>query len=368
LEQQQVRHALAMQQAADANDARVAALIQSHKEELQQIREAACQPAHGAPAAGLRPAPITAAGFLPASGDRGRSRDYERLVQLHQRQVLRRRTEDLAREGLRRWHKIAQDRKRHERLVAHISKTRKERAARQVFTAWRVEIMQQKHQEKLGLTTGAHRRTMARLQSEHQTSENAAKLEMIAMRDNLSKEEERRAILEERLKAAFMRGVCSLNMEAMQVLRSAPQDLHVSVASLLQAINLTSSTVDSGADAEPASTDRLMRHQEALQSQLLEMQNALGSANAGAMVAQSEAVTNPAGGLPSTAERRPYSAGATHHHNTSQQPNHQQQPIRVTMHSRSPNVGLSAGAGAKRAPSASKPKKLMHDSRAGWRS
>jgi hypothetical protein len=239
----------------------------------------------------------------------------ERLVLQRQAQVRRRRVQALAKEGLRRWHEFVQDQKRRERLCAFLSKTRRERIARQTFNSWRHEIQRQKHAATIELVTGEHRRATARLQSEHQTTENASKLEMIAMRENLSKEEERRAILEERLKAAFMRGVCALNMEAMQVLRSAPQDGDVSVASLLQAMNLTSSTLDSE-KVEPASTDRLMRQQEALQAQILEMQQQFTHAAQGAVVPQQE-----------THGDRPRSASAA-------RPRTGEPAVRVTMHQR----------------------------------
>lgn len=206
-----------------------------------------------------------------------RSRDLEseralneRLVSMVQAQRRRQRTKDLAAEGLRRWHAHVTEKKRREKMCDHLMAVKKDKEARHAFNAWRFEATRQKHEATVDKLTGDFKRQLAKAQSEHQTMENATKLEMLSMKESLAKEEERRAVLEERLKAAFMRGVCALNMEAMQVLRNAPQDGDVSVASLLQAMNLTSSTVDSNS-AEPASTDRLLRQQEILQAQLNEM-------------------------------------------------------------------------------------------------
>lgn len=285
----------------------------------------------------------------------------ERLVVTMQRQARRRRTQALAKEGLRRWHEYACEARRRERMCKHLIEVRRERQARQAFSAWRFEVLTAKHRQQLEDQDGKHRRSTARLESEHQTAQNAMKLEMMAITEKLSDEERRRAILEERLKAAFMRGVCALNMEALQVLRSAPnaEGNDVSVASLLQAMNLTSTT--DSQQAEPASTDRLLRQQEALASQLAQFQSQFeaeyANANAGSLVSAAHhggAAPTIARHADPTASAR--EAAATHARQAAS-------TVRVTMHSRSPNVA----APAPRA-SSSKPKIPMASARKDWRS
>jgi centrosomal protein POC5 len=194
----------------------------------------------------------------------------ERLIQRHQTQAKRRRQQELAREAFQAWRTETVEKKRREKMCQHLLSVRRDKAARQLFNTWRVGALRAKQAEKVEKLEGECRRAKAKQAMEHQSSEGALKLEMLAMRDQLSKEEERRAILEERLKAAFMRGVCALNMEAMTVLRNTPADGDVSMASMLQAMNLTQS-VDSQA-AEAPSTERLMRQQEALQAQIMQFQ------------------------------------------------------------------------------------------------
>ena len=118
--------------------------------------------------------------------------------------------------------------------------------------------------------SGEHRREIAKLTAEHQSQLNASRMEVLSLSEKLQQEEERRGLLEEKLKAAFMRGVCALNLEAMQVLRHAG-DAEVSVASLLQGMNVTveSNVEKSSSDLSNAhATDRLLQQQAALNEQL----------------------------------------------------------------------------------------------------
>jgi hypothetical protein len=190
----------------------------------------------------------------------------ERMVGLHQQQRARWRTQALAKEALQKWRDNVQKKKYRETLREHLSNTFRKQHLKQVFTDWRIQALSQKYQEKIDKLDGGHRRQMASVLNEHQTTVNQMKLEMLAMKEQLQQEEERRGILEERLKAAFMRGVCALNMEAMQVLKNQGDD--VSVASLLQGLNFTGSS-DSVNVEQGTNADRLLQQQRALQEQLM---------------------------------------------------------------------------------------------------
>jgi hypothetical protein len=179
-------------------------------------------------------------------------------------------TRKLAKEALRQWHQHVVQTKYRKRLGEHLSQVRQEREIRQAFTSWRLEAQRVKYEEAKEKMEGEHRRTVTKLTNEHHSAENKMQLEMLAMKDQLSKEEEHRAILEERLKAAFMRGVCALNMEAMSVLKNtgdAGADT-MSVASLLQNMNLTAGIDTTTFSADAGHNERLLRQQQELQEHL----------------------------------------------------------------------------------------------------
>jgi hypothetical protein len=236
------------------------------------------------------------------TNDLEREREFsERLLVMHKRQRDRLRAQALVQEGLRRWRGEVRSRKHCERAFAAIVNRRKERLLRAVVVEWRMVTMKETFRAAVERVDGEHRRNIARLTADHQTSENAMKLEVLSMKESLAKEEERRAILEERLKAAFMRGVCALNMEAMHVLRGAGSaaDGDVSVASLLQGMNLGSSSDSLHVEAI-SSPDGLFRQQQALQAQI----------NAMHIDAVEGATKQP---VPSSSVPVP-TAAVTHHH------------------------------------------------------
>lgn len=193
----------------------------------------------------------------------------ERLVAQRQRQCVRRRQRALCLEAVRRWHDLVASKKRRERICEHLVAVRRDKELRTAFFNWRLDSQANKFKEWKEKAEGDHRRALTRMSNENHTSENKMKLELLAMREQLQKEEERRAILEERLKAAFMRGVCALNMEAMQVLRNSGGEADISVASLLQGLNLSSGIEGSTCVSnEPGTTERMLRQQQEVQEQL----------------------------------------------------------------------------------------------------
>ena len=190
----------------------------------------------------------------------------EKLLVMHQRQKRRHATQLLAVEALRAWRTVVREKKQRERLCAHLEQQRSDKEARAVFTGWRLEAIRQKNEAQHEQLVSDHRRLIAKLQQEAQTAENKLKLDILSWKEKLAKEEEHRGLLEEKLKAAFMRGVCALNLEAMQVLRHAA-DADVSVASLLQGMNVTINS-DDATRGPGSSADRLLQQQAVLNEQL----------------------------------------------------------------------------------------------------
>lgn len=151
------------------------------------------------------------------------SEKHERLLALHQEQKLRAHTKAVAQAALRRWRDLVAKKKRNEMACETLIAQRNERQSRQAFTAWRLASLKQKSDSLLAKTVAEHRRHTTKLQHEHQAVENQLRMESLALKEKLSAEEQRRDLLEEKLKAAFMRGVCALNLEAMQVLRATAE-------------------------------------------------------------------------------------------------------------------------------------------------
>lgn len=219
----------------------------------------------------------------------------ERLVAMVSRQKRRARERALATEALQRWNEHVKAKKFRERMCAHLTDVRRERQARLIFNAWRVDAERQKAADARAQLEGEHRRTVARLTNEFQSTENKMKLEVLALREQLSKEEERQALLQEKHKAAFMRGVCALNLEAMQAIRGASADDDISVASLMQGLNMSGfapglgfGAASSAASAQPPSTERLMEQQLLLHRQLQALE-----ANAAAPTSAMDAMMPP---------------------------------------------------------------------------
>ena len=146
---------------------------------------------------------------------------HERLLTLHQEQKLRAHTKSVAQAALRRWHELVAKKKRNAAACDKLIAQRQERQSRHAFTAWRLASQKQKADDLLQKTIADHRRTTAKLQLDYQATENQVRMEALSLKEKLAFEEQRRDVLEEKLKAAFMRGVCALNLEAMHVLRSA---------------------------------------------------------------------------------------------------------------------------------------------------
>ena len=195
----------------------------------------------------------------------------EGLLSMHQRQKVRHATQMMEREAFLAWRQLLRDRKQRERMCAHLTSVRHERQSRILFFNWRLEAYAQQQKETIERLEGEQRRNIARLTNENHTSENKLKLEMLALREDLKKKEESLQILEERLRASFMKGVCALNMEAMHVLRG-PQgtEFDTSIASLLQNMNVSGLQAQpSVISAEPGTTERLARQQQILHEQLM---------------------------------------------------------------------------------------------------
>eukprot|EP01062_Namystynia_karyoxenos_P040942 TRINITY_DN2978_c1_g1_i1.p1 TRINITY_DN2978_c1_g1~~TRINITY_DN2978_c1_g1_i1.p1 ORF type:complete len:533 (+),score=168.19 TRINITY_DN2978_c1_g1_i1:82-1599(+) len=103
----------------------------------------------------------------------------------------------------------------------HSYKLRRAHSLRCAFDAWR--LASSKH-----VATQRHDRMRAQLETQMERERNDhihevsnLQAEIGGLRARLAEEAEHRGQLEERLKIAFMRGVCALNLEAMQVLRKA---------------------------------------------------------------------------------------------------------------------------------------------------
>lgn len=196
----------------------------------------------------------------------------EKLLDMHKRQRLRHRSQALVQEGLRRWHAEVGHNKSCAHAHVQIVQRHNERLLKRVVHEWRAVTMRETFRAAVEKLDGDHRRKLARVDADHQALENTMKLEVLGIKESLAKEEERRVLLEERLKGAFMRGVCALNMEAMQVLRGASSaaDADVSVASLLQGMNITNNS--DSMNVEATSPEMLFQRQQALQAQINAMQ------------------------------------------------------------------------------------------------
>jgi hypothetical protein len=230
----------------------------------------------------------------------------DKLISAQFLQKRRQRQREAALEALRAWHKLVSREKELNLIAEKAVKESQERKARAAFAAWRLQSVKLKYEKILEKTVGDQRRAAAKSTHERQALENASKIEILALKEKVSHEEERRAVLEEKLKAAFMRGVCALNLEAMQVLRNTTEAgmLETSVASLVQQINISgveshepSLHLASGENENDTATlTRLLQRQQALSAQMGALQT---SALNPAQNAAAPAHTKPAAGATS---------------------------------------------------------------------
>lgn len=209
----------------------------------------------------------------------------EKLIGAQFAQKRRQRQREAATEALRAWHRLVAREKEVNLIAEKAVKDRQEREARSAFATWRLQSLKLKYEKSLEKTIGDHHRAVAKATHERQAFENASKIEILALKEKVNQEEDRRAVLEEKLKAAFMRGVCALNLEAMQVLRNTSEaGMHeTSVASLVQQINISgleptepslhlAEGSEHGNDA--ATLARLLQRQQALAAQMGALQSA----------------------------------------------------------------------------------------------
>jgi len=131
----------------------------------------------------------------------------------------REKDKDAAVMALRAWRDYASRQKRLEQAGKLLSQRKQEREARAAFHAWRLQSLKNKFETQMAKQASDHRKEMLKAVASHQASENASRIEILALKEKIAADEEQRGALEEKMKAAFMRGVCALNVEAMQVLR-----------------------------------------------------------------------------------------------------------------------------------------------------
>lgn len=203
----------------------------------------------------------------------------ERLVDAQFVQKRRQDQRDAALGALRAWRAVVK-RERDLKLIGDKAiKERQERDARNAFVTWRLQSVNMKHEKVLEATVAEHKRSSTKATHERQAAENAAKIEILALKEKVAHEEERRALLEEKLKAAFMRGVCALNLEAMQVLRNTTEAgmVDTSVASFMEQLNVSGvQTAPFGVDGssdDAATLARLLQRQQSLAQQMSAMQS-----------------------------------------------------------------------------------------------
>ena len=126
------------------------------------------------------------------------------------------------------WRKITTAERNRTHLRDYVERSAARRAKKNTFSAWRVFAQSEAAQQK-------QLRFQAQVKTEWDSVVNDHESEISSLRDQVAKlkkmletESQHRGALEERLKVAFMRGVCALNLEAMQVMKtdepSVPRD------------------------------------------------------------------------------------------------------------------------------------------------
>lgn len=201
----------------------------------------------------------------------------EKLIEMRFSQKRRERQREAAVRALRAWHRFVSEDKERRRVAERAIRDRQEREARSAFTAWRLQAQRHKFEKTVEKMTQDFQRANSKAMHTHQAAENAAKMEIFSLKEQIAQEEDRRCILEEKLKAAFMRGVCALNLEAMQVLRSTTDVVSGDVQSAA-ATQAAASQYHSGAAAVVEATSiaaddmdvltRIFQRQQQLAAQL----------------------------------------------------------------------------------------------------
>eukprot|EP01061_Rhynchopus_euleeides_P021964 TRINITY_DN35839_c0_g1_i1.p1 TRINITY_DN35839_c0_g1~~TRINITY_DN35839_c0_g1_i1.p1 ORF type:complete len:420 (+),score=132.76 TRINITY_DN35839_c0_g1_i1:190-1260(+) len=118
------------------------------------------------------------------------------------------------------WKQHTKSQRNKAHVEGFVNKASVHRMKKEVFAAWRVVSLSEASRRR-------HERFQQQVRTEWDTMQNDHDTEVAGLRDQIAKlqrlletETQHRGALEERLKVAFMRGVCALNLEAMQVMRT----------------------------------------------------------------------------------------------------------------------------------------------------
>eukprot|EP01065_Artemidia_motanka_P003939 TRINITY_DN11902_c0_g1_i1.p1 TRINITY_DN11902_c0_g1~~TRINITY_DN11902_c0_g1_i1.p1 ORF type:complete len:495 (+),score=102.92 TRINITY_DN11902_c0_g1_i1:56-1540(+) len=117
------------------------------------------------------------------------------------------------------WRAWARRRRFRETVLLQRERASSNLRTQRVFSAWRAESLRHRGSCRELRLRQHYDTTLERERNDHSLEVSQLQAEITGLRARVAEEVEHRGQLEERLKIAFMRGVCQLNLEAMQVLR-----------------------------------------------------------------------------------------------------------------------------------------------------
>eukprot|EP01064_Diplonema_japonicum_P021124 TRINITY_DN30677_c0_g1_i1.p1 TRINITY_DN30677_c0_g1~~TRINITY_DN30677_c0_g1_i1.p1 ORF type:complete len:376 (+),score=84.11 TRINITY_DN30677_c0_g1_i1:65-1192(+) len=134
----------------------------------------------------------------------------------------------LKRTFLKAWKAWHAKEKRCKSVTTHVNRSHNLRTKRSAFAAWRATTLKQTRtaREATAKTTAATEMNM--VLNNHGVEVAQMNETINELKRQLEIESQHRGALEERLKIAFMRGVCALNLEAMQVMKTTESDSQIS--------------------------------------------------------------------------------------------------------------------------------------------
>ena len=145
----------------------------------------------------------------------------------HSPELLRRAYDESAyyRAGLKRnafaaWRRFSGEQRQRASLDSLLAQKNAWRAKKEVFSAWRVQAARGAAGAREERFKHAVQTEWAGVVNDHEAEVSDLRVQLETMKQMLQTETQHRGALEERLKVAFMRGVCALNLEAMQVMKA----------------------------------------------------------------------------------------------------------------------------------------------------
>lgn len=120
---------------------------------------------------------------------------------------------------LRQWQWWAEQRRYRRRTTEHVRKRLARHRVERAFTKWRASAARNAADVREETVRRQLSAAAERERNDHALEVTQLHSDAAGLRAQLADEAEHRGQLEERLKIAFMRGVCQLNLEAMQVLK-----------------------------------------------------------------------------------------------------------------------------------------------------